>query len=90
MFWGDSNTYDAGGRALALAWQGELVGAPSFTEIVGRFGFYYFVGAVYFVFGRNQLLVQLLNGSIGALTVVIMHALATRLFGPLVARRVGF
>ena len=61
----------------------------AFTEAVGRFGFYYFVGAIYFVFGRNQLLVQFLNGTIGALTVVVMHALATRLFGALVARRVA-
>ena len=89
MFWGDSNTYDAGGYGLALVWQGDAVGVPSFTESVGRFGFYYFVGAIYFVFGRNQLLVQFLNGTIGALTVVVMHALATRLFGPLVARRVA-
>src|SRR5262249_52409781 len=73
MFWGDSNTYDAGGQTLALAWHGDLVGIPTFTEIVGRFGFYYFVGGVYFLFGRNQLLVQFLNGSIGALTVVVMH-----------------
>ena len=89
MFWGDSGTYDAGGYGLALVWQGDAVGAPSFTESVGRFGFYYFVGAVYFAFGRNQLLVQFLNGTIGALTVLVMHALAMRLFGALVARRVA-
>ena len=89
MFWGDSSTYDAGAYGLALVWRGEAVGAPRFTEAVGRFGFYYFVGMIYFVFGRNQLLVQFLNGTIGALTVVVMHALATRLFGPLVARRVA-
>jgi 4-amino-4-deoxy-L-arabinose transferase-like glycosyltransferase len=89
MFWGDSSTYDAGGYGLSLVWRGEAVGAPRFTEAVGRFGFYYFVGAIYFVFGRNQLLVQFLNGTIGALTVVVMHALATRLFGALVARRVA-
>ena len=81
MFWGDSGTYDAGGYGLALVWQGDAVGAPSFTESVGRFGFYYFVGAIYFVFGRNQLLVQFLNGTIGALTVLVMHALAMHLFG---------
>jgi 4-amino-4-deoxy-L-arabinose transferase-like glycosyltransferase len=89
MFWGDSSTYDAGGYGLSLVWRGEAVGALRFTEAVGRFGFYYFVGAIYFVFGRNQLLVQFLNGTIGAVTVVVMHALATRLFGPLVARRVA-
>lgn len=90
MFWGDSSTYDAGGYGLALVWQGDAFGSPNVIQgVVGRIGFYYFVGAIYFVFGRNQLLVQFLNGSIGALTVVVMHALATRLFGPLVARRVA-
>jgi 4-amino-4-deoxy-L-arabinose transferase-like glycosyltransferase len=89
MFWGDSSTYDAGGYTLALVWQGDAVGAADITGIVGRFGFYYFVGAVYFIFGRNQLLVQLLNGTIGALTVVVMHSLAMSLFGALVARRVA-
>ena len=89
MFWGDSNTYDAGGYSLALVWQGDAVGVPTVTGVVGRFGFYYFVGAIYFVFGRNQLLVQFLNGTIGALTVLVMYALGARLFGPLVARRVA-
>ena len=89
MFWGDSSTYDAGGYGLALVWRGDAFGAPSFTEAIGRFGFYYFVAAIYFVFGRNQLLVQFINGTIGAVTVVVMHALATRLFGALVARRVA-
>jgi 4-amino-4-deoxy-L-arabinose transferase-like glycosyltransferase len=89
MFWGDSGTYDDGGYGLALVWRGDALGAPSFTESVGRYGFYYFVGAVYFVFGRNQLLVQLLNGTIGALTVVTMFALAEQLFNSAVARRVA-
>jgi 4-amino-4-deoxy-L-arabinose transferase-like glycosyltransferase len=89
MFWGDSGTYDAGGYALSLVWRGDAIGAPSFTESVGRYGFYYFVGALYFVFGRNQLLVQFLNGTIGAVTVLTMHSLADHLFGPLVARRVA-
>ena len=89
MFWGDSDTYDSGGYALSLVWRGDAIGAPSFTESVGRYGYYYFVGAIYFLFGRNQLLVQLINGTIGALTVITMHALAGRLFGPAVARRVA-
>jgi len=89
MFWGDSGTYDDGGYGLALVWHGDALGAPSFTESVGRYGFYYFVGAIYFVFGRNQLLVQLLNGTIGALTVVTMFALAEQLFNSAVARRVA-
>ena len=49
MFWGDSGTYDAGGYGLALAWQGDTIGAPSFTESVGRYGYYYFVAAIYYI-----------------------------------------
>jgi hypothetical protein len=86
MFWGDSATYDAGGYGLSLIWQGEI-GSGLGAETMGRYGFYYFVGAIYYFFGRNQLLVQLLNGTIGALTVVVIHALAMRLFGAAVARR---
>jgi 4-amino-4-deoxy-L-arabinose transferase-like glycosyltransferase len=89
MFWGDSGTYDIGGYGLALVWQGTAVGAPDVTQAVSGYGFFYFVGAIYFVFGRNQLLVQFLNGTIGALTVVVMYGLAGRLFGVLVAKRVG-
>jgi 4-amino-4-deoxy-L-arabinose transferase-like glycosyltransferase len=88
LFWGDSGTYDAGGYGLTLLWRGDAIGdPPSVTEAVGRYGFYYFVGTVYYVFGRNQLLVQFFNGTIGTMTVVVMHAIATRLFGAPVARR---
>ena len=89
MFWGDSGTYDAGGYGLALVWQGDAIGAPSVTQALSGYGFFYFVAAIYFVFGRNQLLVQFLNGTIGALTVVIMYGLAGRLFGAAVAKRVA-
>ena len=45
MFWGDSGTYDAGGYGLALVWQRRCHrSAARFTESVGRYGFYYFVG----------------------------------------------
>jgi 4-amino-4-deoxy-L-arabinose transferase-like glycosyltransferase len=89
MFWGDSSTYDVGGDALALVWHGNAIGAPRVTQALSGYGFFYFVAAIYFVFGRNQLLVQFLNGTIGALTVVIMYGLAGRLFGALVAKRVA-
>jgi 4-amino-4-deoxy-L-arabinose transferase-like glycosyltransferase len=88
LFWGDSNTYDAGGFGLALVWRGDAIGTtPIGADVVGRYGYYYFVGAVYYLFGRNQLLVQFLNGTIGAVTVVVLHSIAMRLFGETVARR---
>jgi 4-amino-4-deoxy-L-arabinose transferase-like glycosyltransferase len=46
----------------------------------------YYVAAIYFVFGRNQLLVQLLNATIGSVTVIVVYGIANRLFGGAVAR----
>ncbi len=42
--------------------------------------------AIYYVFGRNQLLVQLLNGLMGGLTVLVIYSIAARLFDRAVAR----
>ena len=85
-FWGDSGTYDAGGYQLALKWSGEPVTGVFTSTAVSGYGWVHFVGALYFVFGRNQLLVQFVNGLIGAVTVLVIHAIATRLFGPPAAR----
>jgi 4-amino-4-deoxy-L-arabinose transferase-like glycosyltransferase len=79
-FWGDSGTYDAAGYRLALKWAGEPVATDFVARAVSGYGWAYFVGAVYFVFGRNQLLVQFLNGVIGSVTVLVIYAIATRLF----------
>jgi 4-amino-4-deoxy-L-arabinose transferase-like glycosyltransferase len=89
MFWGDSGTYDDGGFGLVLLWRGEAMMTPRGVGSVSGYGFFYFVGAIYYIFGRNQLLVQFINGTIGALTVVVMHALAERLFGAPTAKRVA-
>ena len=65
-FWGDSSTYDWGGRLLSLQWSGAAYVTPLRFGSVSGFGFTYFVGAVYYVFGVNQLLVQFLNATRGA------------------------
>jgi 4-amino-4-deoxy-L-arabinose transferase-like glycosyltransferase len=41
---------------------------------------------IYFVFGRNQLLVQFLNATIGSVTVLVVYSIAWRLFGSGVGR----
>jgi 4-amino-4-deoxy-L-arabinose transferase-like glycosyltransferase len=86
-FWGDSSTYDAGGYQLALTWSGEAVATSSVARSVSGYGWTYFVGAIYYVFGRNQLLVQMINGLIGGLTVLVIYATAAKLFGIPAARR---
>jgi 4-amino-4-deoxy-L-arabinose transferase-like glycosyltransferase len=86
LFWGDSGTYDIGGYLLAQQWSGEPYLTSPATRFISGYGFIYFVAAVYFVFGRNQLLVQFLNGTLGALSVVVLYAIARELFGTRVAR----
>jgi hypothetical protein len=84
-FWGDSGTYDAAGDSLARRWHGEGT-STSWTEALSGYGFVYYVGAIYYVFGRNQLLIQFLNATIGSLTVLVVYAIGRRLFGTEVAR----
>jgi len=85
-FWGDSGTYDIAGYQLALNWSGEAVSSVYLSTAVSGYGWAYFVGAVYSLVGRNQLLVQLINGVIGSVTVVVIYVIATRLFDRAVGR----
>ena len=85
-FWGDSATYDAGGYQLARYWTGDIAYDPGLSRAISGYGFYYVVAAVYWVFGRNQLLVQFLNGAIGAVSVVVLYAITRRLFSREAAR----
>ena len=86
MFWGDSSTYDDGGLAAQLQWEGEGLVNPYYSGKVSGWGFFYLVAAIYWVFGHNQLLAQLVNGTIGALTVIVIYAIAKDLFDVEVAQ----
>jgi 4-amino-4-deoxy-L-arabinose transferase-like glycosyltransferase len=85
-FWGDSGSYDVGGHQLALKWSGEPITSAYLSHAVSGYGWVYFVGSVYYVFGRNQLFVQLLNGLMGGVTVLVIYAIAARLFDRAAAR----
>jgi 4-amino-4-deoxy-L-arabinose transferase-like glycosyltransferase len=85
-FWGDSESYDIGGSQLARRWAGEPVMSAYTLASVSGYGWVYFVGTIYYLVGRNQLLVQLLNATLGSLTVLVIYAIAARLFGRAPAR----
>jgi 4-amino-4-deoxy-L-arabinose transferase-like glycosyltransferase len=85
-FWGDSSAYDWGGYYLALAWSGEPVAGPPLNLSISGYGWVQFIGAIYLVVGRNQLLVQFINGLMGSLTVLVVYAITRRLFDPAAAR----
>lgn len=86
LFWGDSSQYDTGGYLLARVWGGDVLVNPYATKPVSGYGFFYFVGALYYVFGRNQLLVQVLNATIGSLAVLVLYAIGKLMFGREVGR----
>jgi hypothetical protein len=85
-FWGDSGSYDSAGQQLALKWSGEPITSVYMLRGVSGYGWIYFVGSVYYVLGRNQLFVQFLNGIIGGVTVLVIYAIALRLFDRAAAR----
>jgi 4-amino-4-deoxy-L-arabinose transferase-like glycosyltransferase len=85
-FWGDSSTYDAAGYYLSLAWHGDVPYNPYRIGSVSGYGFTYVVASVYYFFGRNRLLVQFLNATIGAVSVLVIYAIARRIFDERVAR----
>ncbi len=85
-FWGDSATYDEGGWLLSLQWNGLGILNPYYSSKVSGWGFFYLIAAIYWVFGHNQLLAQFVNGTIGALTVVVIYGIAKDLFDAEVAR----
>jgi 4-amino-4-deoxy-L-arabinose transferase-like glycosyltransferase len=84
-FWGDSGTYDIGATMLLRSWHGEVVDTSS-TAFLSGYGFFYVVAAVYYVFGRNQLLMQLINATIGAATILVIYGIAAHLFNRSAAR----
>jgi len=79
-FWGDSGSYDTGGYQLSLRWSGEPITTAYMSTAISGYGWVYFVGAIYYLFGRNQLMVQFLNGLMGGVTVLVIFAIAARLF----------
>lgn len=87
IFWGDSYYYDASAWQRVQYWSGESAtsGLAGFAD--SGYGWLNFTAALYYVFGRNQILIQLLNTLIGTLAILVVYQLASGLFGVGVARR---
>jgi Dolichyl-phosphate-mannose-protein mannosyltransferase len=89
LFWGDSGLYDAMGAAVAEAWSHGGTTNTWAIALEGKVnsGFIYFVAAVYYVFGRNTLLVQFLNATLGALTSIVILELGLLIYDQRTALR---
>lgn len=88
LFWGDSAFYDRGAWFQVLSWSGQA-SAGDFSSAFADSGYGWLntVSALYYVFGRNQILVQLFNTLLGTLTVLVVYSLARDIFGVGVAQR---
>ncbi len=87
-FWGDSETYDFLGAAVAEGWARGYSTNSWEATVEGKVnsGFIYFVACIYYLFGRNVLLVQLLNGIIGSLTSIVILEIGLLLYDRQVAK----
>lgn len=89
MFWGDSETYDAIGAAVAQGWSDGATFSSWTLTLEGQAnkGFIYFVAVLYYIFGQNTLLVQFVNGTIGSLVPIVILEIGLILYDERVATR---
>jgi len=86
----DENTYDKFGWALAQKWQGDgdfnIVQETSHIQV----GYYYFVAAIYFIFGHHPIIVSLINIILGILAGLLLYFLSREIFSEKTAKIVLF
>lgn len=76
----DQETYHFGGWALAGYWSGERFAPPGILANSPK-GYFYLLGALYWLLGAWALIPKVLNGCVGALTVPLVYDLALRITG---------
>jgi 4-amino-4-deoxy-L-arabinose transferase-like glycosyltransferase len=92
FFGGDAETFDIVGNAISQAWQGQgSMTTPYMQSYVGNsrsgWGMFYYVAAVYYTIGQNQLAIQLLNCALGAAACIAVYKIAMLVYPqPRVAR----
>ena len=85
FFGGDAATFNTVGKVLSSAWNGEgydyRIWLASHTNIQrSGWGMSYYVGAVYYLLGTNQLAVQLINCAFGAASCVVVYKIASIIY----------
>jgi hypothetical protein len=73
LFAPDQTTYDFFSGWLARYWSGETLVYPPKLINPGPKGYYYIVGALYYVFGAFPIVPKLVNALVGALTVPLTY-----------------
>lgn len=79
LFAPDQRTYDAGARLIAAVWSQDAPIATAQVLPDGPVGYFYIVGALYFLFGPYQIVPRVLNCVVGALAIPASFDLAMRM-----------
>lgn len=96
FFGPDAETFDEVGMSIANSWRGLIpYGSHWLAGYTGQarsgWGMFYYVGSVYYLVGRDQLLVQLLNCALGAASCIVVYKIAQLLYPEIrVARTAAF
>jgi len=83
FFGGDAFTYDYLGQFQLQSWWGDSYAQALIKNRVSGWGMGYYVGAVYFLIGRNMLAIQFINAVMGAATSIIIFISAQQMFNNL-------
>jgi hypothetical protein len=97
MFFGaDAQTFDNVGWAISDVWKGLIPSnSPFMADYTNHtrpgWGMFYYVASVYYLVGRDQLLIQLINGALGAASCLTVYKIAQILYPEVrVARTAAF
>jgi 4-amino-4-deoxy-L-arabinose transferase-like glycosyltransferase len=83
----DEHTYANSGWQMALYWAGDLLVMPWRYNTDQPLGYFYMNAAFFYVFGRTEIPIKLVNALIGAFSVRYVYLMGRSLFGVPVARR---
>ena len=92
FFGADAGTFDEVGWAISNVWKGLVpYNSPWMADYTNHtrpgWGMFYFVASLYYMVGRDQLLVQLINCAFGAASCIVVYKIAQMIYPqPRVAR----
>jgi hypothetical protein len=97
LFFGpDAQTFDSVAWAISDVWKGLIpYNSPFMAEYANHtrpgWGMFYYVASIYYLVGRNQLLIQLINCAMGAASCITVYKIAQMLYPEVrVARTAAF
>jgi hypothetical protein len=85
IFHDDADGYEVFGMALARYWTGGGPNLHAGWEV--NYGFWYWNGILYWIFGNYRLIPSFMNALLGCLTAITLYGIARRLLVEEVARR---